>query len=430
MSEKQLTLQKTKLQERSHQASSEGVGQAAVTPLLDGFGRIALPNGLPDHPTVQRLRQAQVLQIQRHYGNAYVQRILANRPSSKSPLSGVVQRQGGGPSKGGKIVTPPIKEWKIDRSLGSLPLKLSKITLTGEISFSVVEPGEKESAQAGFKSKEGHPGVYGELTEVWDKESSPFGEVTLASKAEAEVTTNGGEISFLVLGAKLKNASIGVKFNLLSYDREKSEISFPNLSVPIDIIPITGETTASNGAKLSYEIKGTLSIVFEPDYVKIGKWIGEQFAKHAAGELAVAGSMVLAGIMTIAAAFATASQGGEVAERVDRAVALTKDFCAAYQATMIGSGDWSVSSEYGFEGEVVARRIIKKADIPPEAFYEEAKKRNLYAEAIGIAWPQVKAMMLKDYRDEHYIEWEFYGDKGGGYKLLKRYLDEGETLKW
>ena len=61
----------------------------------------------------------------------------------------------------------------------------------------------------------------------------------------------------------------------------------------------------------------------------------------------------------------TASLGGEISERVEKAIRLTNDFCTAYQATMTGSEDWQVSSEFGYDGQSTALAIIKKADILP-----------------------------------------------------------------
>ncbi len=403
---------------RSHYAALLGTG--APDDLLSRLDRMPRVN-----------RQQAVLQLQRQHGNAFVQRLLASRATPRRAPAQLVQRQVGGftPGKGVKF-SPKEKEIKFDRPIPGVPITFAAIKIGGEGSYSVVQEGAEESVQVGVTGRDHGAGVYGEVTKEWEKYSSPFGDVTVQSKAEADVTTKGGQIGLLLVGVKTKHASIGLKFNLLSYDVEKSELEFPNVAIPVDIIPVTGKTTAPDGTKISYELKATITFVFKPDWVRIGKWIGQQFAKAAAAELAVAGSMVMAGIATLAAAYVTASLGSEVSERVERAIKLTNEFCAAYEATMKGSGGAKATSEFGQKGAATAQCLIKKANLPPEAFHEAAKKRNLRSEAFAVGWPQVKQMILQDYRNEHDIEWWVYGEKGPGYKLLKRLLDEPEYLRF
>ena len=94
----------------------------------------------------------------------------------------------------------------------------------------------------------------------------------------------------------------------------------------------------------------------------------------------------------------------------------------AFAGTVTGE-DWSVSTEFGFKGEVDARAWLAGCKSKPEALKEEAKKMGIYATAFNSAWPVVTAMMLKAYKDNNWLEWKVYGEEGSGYRTLERGLE-------
>ena len=394
--------------------------------------------GAPDDPMQNRLnrlpasqRRQAILQMQRTQGNAYVQRMM----STHYPVAPTIQRQpasiqrdpASGIAEGTKFSFPE-KKWQLDKAIGGLPIQLDSIKLGGEIAVAAKEKNDGD-VQAGIAGDStGHAGFYAEATKEWTKfAEGTSNEIGIESKGEAKVTTNGGEIGLTLIGVKHKHAAIAIKFDLLSYDAKESELAFANLSIPIDIIPVNKKVVTADGTELTLEIKATLTLVFEPDWLTIGKWVAERLAAEALVGLGAAAGILAVSFAVIAPALVQASLGGEVAERVSAAIKYTNQFCGAYQAAMTG-GEGDTSTTWGLKGVESAQQVIKQANVPREAMYEVAKKKDLRSEAFGVGWPKIKDSLLADYRDEHWFEWKVYGESGPGYKILNRLLNEPEHL--
>lgn len=368
------------------------------------------------HPTSTEQRARVLTRLQKNFGNAYVQRIVNPKPESNDLKSNIIQLQGGDISK--EVKFSKSKEIPIGHPLPALPIIFKSFKFGGEFTGSATPPGAKEGAKVGMQTTGVHHGVQGELETMWDKKATDFGEVTVQSKGEADVTTESANASLLLLGGSLDGKSIGLKFNIISVDWETSDISIATAEVPIGIPLEKGKTTMADGTTLSYELKMTLAYVFEPDKKRIAKWIGKQCAKYATADLAIAGAFVAGGILTIAAALVNISKRDEAREWTDEAIKLMNRYAGVFEAVLKGS-DWSVDQEFLFQAEKDAQTFIKSAASPPEAIREEAKKRSFRGAAFNAGWPMIKALILQRYVDDSWIEYE--GSQG--YRLLERVLD-------
>lgn len=388
-------------------------------------------------------RSQSLLQMQRRYGNAYVQRMLAGQTDHAAPTApiGAVQRYNPTTSNvatGGKhTFKTPKKEWKVGKGIPKVPVKLSSISFSAEATYSTEDDnaskGSPTGAKGGATVQPQGPGVQGEVSQKWEEwQTDSVGKISVSSKAGGKIGAQGGEISLEPIGVQFERATFGLKFNLISYSTEKSKVEFPNMTFQVGVLPIKGEGTASDGSKYKYEIKPILEFKFEPNYEEIGKWLAQRFGTQAAAELGLAGGIVLAGVATIAAAVVTASLGSEVRERVELSIKYTNEFCDAYQMAVREAKSGGGTSQWAAAGSAAGMKLIEQAKdkVPPEALKEEAQKRDLRSEAFGIAFPQIREALLQNYREEHYVEWWVYGEDGPGYKILKRLLGSPEHLRF
>ncbi len=398
-----------------------------------------IPSGIGD----PRHRPQSLLQMQRRYGNAYVQRMLAGQTDHAAPTapSGTVQRYNPTTSNvatGGKhTFKTPKKEWKVGKGIPKVPVKLSSISFSAEATYSTEDDnaskGSPTGAKGGATVQPQGPGVQGEVSQKWEEwQTDSVGKISVSSKAGGKIGAQGGEISLEPIGVQFERATFALKFNVISYSTEKSKVEFPSMTFQVGVIPIKGEGTASDGSKYKYEIKPILEFKFEPNYEEIGKWLAQRFGTQAAAELGLAGGIVLAGVATIAAAVVTASLGSEVRERVELSIKYTNEFCDAYQMAVREAKSGGGTSQWAAAGSAAGMKLVEQAKdkVPPEALKEEAQKRDLRSEAFGIAFPQIREALLQNYRDEHYIEWAVYGEDGPGYKILKRLLGSPEHLNF
>ncbi len=388
-------------------------------------------------------RSQSLLQMQRRYGNAYVQRMLAGQTdhaASSTPV-GAIQRYNPtttNVSTGTKdTFKTPKKDIKLNKGIPKLPVKLASIGFSAEINYSTESAGAGQgsptAAKAGQTVQPQGVGFQGELMQKWEEwQTDSVGKIGVSSKATGKIGMQGGEIGVEPIGVQFERATFALKFNILSYSAEKSQVEFPNMTFQVGVLPIKGEGTASDGSKYKYEIKPILEFKFEPNYEEIGKWLAQRFGTQAAAELGVAGGIVLAGVATIAAAVVTASLGSEVRERVELSIKYTNEFCDAYQMAVREAKSGGGTSQWAAAGSAAGMKLIEQAKdkVPPEALKEEAQKRDLRSEAFAIAFPQIREALLQNYREEHYVEWWVYGEDGPGYKILKRLLGSPEHLRF
>lgn len=390
-----------------------------------------------------RQRSQSILQLQRRYGNAYVQRMLAGQTEHTAPTSppAAVQRSNPTTSNvatGGKhTFKTPKKEWKMDKAIPKVPVKFSSISFSAEVTYSTenddASKGSPTAAKGGATVQPQGPGVQGEVSQKWEEwQTDSIGKIGVSSKAGGKIGAQGGELTLEPIGVQFERATFGLKFNIISYSTEKSKVEFPNMTFQVGVMPIKGEGKASDGSSYKYEIKPMLEFKFEPNYEEIGKWLAQRFGQQAAAELGLAGGIVIAGVATIAAGIVTASLGSEVRERVELAIKYTNEFCDAYQMAVREAKSGGGGSQWAAAGSAAGMKVIDQAKdkVPPEALKEEAQKRDLRGEAFNIAFPQIREALLQNYRDEHYIEWAVYGEDGPGYRILKRLLGSPEHLNF
>ena len=387
--------------------------------------------------SLQRRSQA-VMDMQQRYGNAHVGRMLANPHGQAvsnvqriTPISGNV-------STGTKhTFKTPKKEWRINRPIPRVPLSLASISTLAEISFetesNTPSQGSPTAGRGGVAVNPGGIGVQGEIGHKWAEwETGHVGRVSVGTKLGAEIGSHGGEISLEAIGLEFERASFALKFNLISYSTEESRVEFPSLVFQAGVVPFKGETRGPDGRIHKYEIKPVLEFKFEPNYAEIGRWLAQRYGQMAAGELALAAGFVLGGFATIAAGIVTAGLGEEVYGRVEQAIRNTNEFCSAYEATIRSGQTSGGSSQWATAGSTAGMRFLEqsRSRVPVEAMQAAAQRHGIRGEAFALAFPQVREAMLKNYREQHYVEWWFYGEDGPGYKVLRSLLYDPARLNF
>jgi hypothetical protein len=390
--------------------------------------------------------------LQRHLGNAAVARQLASSRggaprsapaqtarrlvTATPPATATLQRQPAGVGQKAKkhTVRFPAKEGKVNWAIGKLPIKVSKVVVSGQ---AIVEEEVADSAAAsptqarsGGVASPGRAGLRHEVDQKWAEwQDTALGSVSVNSKATGELTTKGGEVGLELLGLKFDPATVTLRFRLIRYDKDKTDLELATTSLLVRVAAVTGKG-AFQGTPYKYELQPTFEFILAVDKTRVAAWLAEQFAKTAAAELAIALGFVAIGVSTIAAGIVTASLGGEIRERVEKAIKFTNQYCAAYEAALQGRPSEAVFSIWGAKGFQTAQVAVEATKVPKDVFFAEAKKRNLRGEAFAAGWPLVKAAMLDDYRADHDIEWAVYGERGPGYKVLKQILDSERHLNF
>jgi len=339
-------------------------------------------------PTNTEQKALVLNQLQRNFGNAHVQRIVAPRPAQVSPSPGIIQLQGGGPAKevkvfAGKNVLPKPIPCPV------IPIRLQQIMLSGEVSVLVVEKGDTESAKVSM----GPTHLGGEIDKVWAETENEFGKATLQTKGDIQVTKDGADAGITIGGLKSGNIATELKIVVVKADWKTGKIDIGEIHLSAADTKMKIERTMPDGTKITFQVTRKVTFEFDVDVKKVARWLARAFSKYASAELALTGAFVMGGVLTLAAAAANVVEAGEIKEAVNKAELWTKDFCTAFAGTVQGT-DWSVSTEFGFEGEVAARGFLQSAESPPEALREEAKKMGLYAKAFNIAWPTVTGKLL------------------------------------
>ncbi|NDJ85357.1 MAG: hypothetical protein GYB66_05690 [Chloroflexi bacterium] len=370
-------------------------------------------------------RHRSVTSLQRSIGNRAVRRML-------SPPANVVQRAAM-PTGEKHTIKGLSEEFDINKPIGRLPFELKSVTIEGGVEYEIISPDQPESdteARGGAVSGPDAAGVQGEVTKKWKEWGSKGDQVTLSSKGEAELTTDGGKLGVTILGLETKHTDSAIKFTLIDWDAEKSEISLVETDLEFALQDKSDQYTTPDGRIIVMKFFAKAILTIDIDEKRVGRWIGQRFLQLAASEVALAGAFVAGGVMTLAAAWVTMGLGKEVAAMVDEAVMLTDDYCASYAAVFSPTPMYVGSTDWGAQGWAAGWQFFAKTNAPPEAIREAARKRNLHSEAFAVAWPKVKDMMYKRYREKHYIEWWVYGEKGPGYRDLKRLLEGDQHLRF
>lgn len=373
-------------------------------------------------------RQQAVLAMQRRSGNAAVQRMIGAPTSDiqRAPAVGVGRKH----AVKLKALTVPV-----GAPIGTLPVTLKEIVISGEASVSIFSPEDAKAktkvsagASGGRDSGKGISEV-GIAAEVERKNAewkdTALGDVKLTTKGSVKLTSQGFEMKVQPLGLDFEDRGGALEFSVAKVNN-KGQITLMSLIPSYYVKPTPDqETTLDSGEIMKVSFKRKVEFVLTPDYKKLALWLAEKMGEAAAAELAIAGGLVVGGIATLAAAFFEASLGSELADRIDTAARNTKDFCEAYAAVMKG-GTASPKSEWGKAGASTAQSAISASSILlPEAIYEAAKKRNLSSEAFAIAWPMVKEKAIAAYRKEHWFEtWVYDEGKGPGERTLRHVLND------
>ena len=340
----------------SHQTPA---ADAALRPLdscleetesLDPEGRLNRHRAMLDDPRFSPQsgsnHQMQIMtHLQNRYGNKYVQRLVKDRSKPVAPRGDVIQRQGGGPvkeAKTGLSVSVDVK-----KPIGGLPIMLQQITAGGEISGSVAQKGDSDSAKVSMSQSS--LGV--ELEKNWMQlGTEEAGNISFTSKGEAEVKSDGAEVSLTAVTGRFGNISVGLKLVVFNVDWNTSKIDIAEVHAPVSAFVISGSKTLADGSTISYEAKYTLTFEFSIDYAKAARWIAKAFSKVASSEVALAGAFVAGGIVTIGAALVNIAHRDEAREWTDEAIRLINLYAGVFDAVLQGA-DWSVDQAFLYQAE-------------------------------------------------------------------------------
>jgi len=120
------------------------------------------PDGVPNHPTTLSMRQSTILQMQRQYGNAYVQRYLSNQRGTRKNRPPTLQRknQKGAAKGGSKAGSGSSKDWlsgkiydAVKEELGEAKLKKHAESLAEAAAKTLAEQVQGAGTEADFLKK-------------------------------------------------------------------------------------------------------------------------------------------------------------------------------------------------------------------------------------------------------------------------------------
>jgi hypothetical protein len=311
MANKQSTHQPAQVQKPQASAAAKDSSQAQATPLaIPAFPQVGW-SGLPQHVTTRPQRQAHILQMQRHQGNAFVQRQMGGQNSPLLPQASAstvlptqsapterVQRETQAPSALvkipysynwetktdiGKFVKITKVNFKIEGSLTEMPPAGQQTQLSGTAGTPTVSVGgqsdskdsKKDAAAISIERKRQtddwfsqkmaslHPSI-----KPYEKESAGFKKSD--KDVQGKVAYEGGvDISpFIFDGGK---ANFAAEFNVLNMKKEpgkKPEFSFLTV-VPKASVGGVAKNFPVDG--FLADLKGEVAVTFEPDYVALAQ---------------------------------------------------------------------------------------------------------------------------------------------------------------
>jgi hypothetical protein len=330
---------------------------------------------------------------------------------------------------GGKVTFKTAKlEVPLDIDLG--PVKCTGAGASGELTFDAPATPESSSgvsAKGGTVSSPSGAGLQGEVQKEWEKRTTGV----LAGykpqlKAGGEITTAGGELGIEgILEGDV--VSGGLKFTIVSYEREKSQVQFATLTYTIGVPVKKWQMTATDGQVVNVEAKVNFEFNFQPNWARIGTWLSETFTEVVVTDLTIMGGIIAAGALTIAIPLLSMGEGEMTAGIVDKAAFATRDYATGYVGGLTGEygGGGSDQTWAGYvAGRAKQEELGKKA--PPDIVREEARahRGQLDDQARKEIKPKFRQQAISEYWERHTFEKWVYGEEGGhGFAEFLRVLE-------
>ncbi|MBA3395782.1 MAG: DUF4157 domain-containing protein [Deltaproteobacteria bacterium] len=181
------------------------------------------------------------------------------------------------------------------------------------------------------------------------------------------------------------------------------------------------------GHNVSAAFKGALEI--EPNWAKIGQWIGQRVATTISSSAALVAAAVVAPVATMGAMLVAWSKAGHEFDAVQARIQNLRDHCriaatealtGEHIAVPIGGKDMNAGATT--LANDIRSALAAQLNIPEGAFAEAAKAKPslpgmVYAAAWGKAWPALKAQLLQNYKDTFWTS----------YKFERQWLDSFDT---
>lgn len=308
-----------------------------------------------------------------------------------------------------------------------------KASLSGAVDYASAVAGDEESktkVKVGAKGSEKGAGIAGGVEHELE-------EWSLGELGKVQPTVNLPSFELTTEGIKVT----GLGFTLSTPKGSPVKIDFKVLELvlgewkPGEEPVIAGlETQAAAGFPLGdfkgYKIslKGALTLMIEPNYATIGKWLAEKAAEMLSADLAVVGGIVAAGVATLWSAAYAVIHKDDIANEVDAAVAKCKSYARGFDAGVKGgAAPGGAGGAKGFaDGKAWAQAREKIANASGGSVAEAAKDVDIYAAGWNKAWPRIKQDSIDAYWQEHSVEKWLTGGEGmgsGGFKTFKRTLD-------